>query len=109
MKSISEWQVEVHKNAKAHGFWEMPRSIGELLMLVTSELSEALEEIRNGNHVWEVNYTADCKPKGFPIELADAVLRILDLCEYLGLNLEQAMIDKHKYNLTRPYKHGKKF
>ena len=109
MKSISEWQVEVHNNAKAHGFWQKPRSIGELLMLTTSELSEALNEIRNGNHVWEVTFSADGKPEGFPIELADAVLRIMDMCEYLGLNLEQAMIDKHKYNLTRPYKHGKQF
>ena len=108
MKTISELQVEVHENAKAHGWWETPPTPIELLMLIVSELSEALEELRHGSKVTEVYFANDGKPEGFLIELADVVLRIMDLCEYYKLNLERACIDKHKYNLSRPYKHGGK-
>ena len=48
------------------------------------------------------------KPEGFNIEMADAVIRIADLMEALGLNLEAAIKLKHNYNKTRPYRHGGK-
>ncbi len=35
-----------HQNAKDKGFWDKERNIGELLMLITSELAEALEAHR---------------------------------------------------------------
>lgn len=49
------------------------------------------------------------KPEGFMVELADAVIRIGDLSFLLGGDLEAAIAEKHEYNRTRPYKHGKKF
>lgn len=39
----------IHQTAADHGFWDKPRNLGEMLMLVTSELAEALEEDRAGN------------------------------------------------------------
>ena len=42
------------------------------------------------------------------VELADTVIRIADLCEALELDLENAIRQKHEFNKTRPYKHGKK-
>lgn len=107
MKSITNWQKEVHENAKAHGWWENPRTIGELLMLITSEVAEAFEEIRNGHDPNE-NYYKDGKMEGVPSELADIVIRVMDLCEYYGIDLEKAIAEKHEYNKTRPYKHGGK-
>ena len=107
MKSIAELQVEVHENAKAHGWWENPRTIGELLMLITSEVTEAFVEVRNGHEVNETYYK-DGKMEGVPSELADIVIRVMDLCEYYGIDLESAIVEKHRYNLARPYKHGGK-
>lgn len=107
-KTISEWTKEVHENAKAHGWWENPRREGELLMLVTSEVAEAFEEIRNGHAMTETYYSEDGKMEGVPSELADIVIRIMDLCGYYGVDLEAAIAEKHAYNVTRPFKHGGK-
>lgn len=84
-------------------------------MLVVSELSEALEEIRVGN--WDTSYElkegapfdAIAKPVGFPSELADAIIRILDITAAHGIDIERIVAEKMTYNESRPYKHGKKF
>lgn len=39
---------DINRTAKEHGFWEADRNVGEMLMLVTSELAEAMEEHRAG-------------------------------------------------------------
>lgn len=106
--SIKELQKEVHENAKAHGWWETPPKIGELLMLITTEVSEAFEEVRKGKEINETYYADNGKMEGVPSELADIVIRVMDLCEHYGIDLEKAIIEKHEYNKTRPYKHGGK-
>lgn len=97
--------AKAHENAVKHGFWEPPLSFGTAIALIHSELSEALEEERNGNpDVWFACNESDnfictpqdeteclmygkeslCKyrsrkPEGVAVELADAVIRIADL------------------------------
>lgn len=48
------------------------------------------------------------KPEGIPIELADAIIRILDYCGYAGIDIDAAISQKHEYNKSRPYRHGGK-
>ena len=122
--------AQVHKNAVEHGFYEVVPSIPERLMLVVGELAEALEEYRNDtptryvvrqepdpesaigcrvNWITEpMLWEKDEKPEGIASELADAVLRIMDICAEQGIDLGQMIAIKHKYNKTRPYKHGGK-
>lgn len=49
------------------------------------------------------------KPEGVAVELADAVIRIADLCGHLGIDLDAVIAEKMAYNAGRPYKHGKRF
>ena len=98
---------EAHENAAKHGFWDVPMEFGTAIALIHSELSEALEEVRAGREaVW---HTESGKPEGYAIELADAVIRIADLCGHLNIDLRAAIAEKMEYNMSRPYKHGKQF
>lgn len=111
---INELVQAIHANAVNHGFWDPAPSFGELVALCHSELSEALEEFRKGRRPNEeylsvfVDATDPAKPEGIPSELADTVIRIMDMCAYYGIDLEAAILEKHEYNKTRPYKHGGK-
>lgn len=55
-----------------------------------------------------VEYEKDGKPEGVVVELADAVIRIFHLAGLLGLDLENAVLNKMRYNETREYRHGGK-
>lgn len=107
---LNEFAKEVHKNAVDHGWWEEKRSFGDIISLCHSELSEALEEHRNGRGPREIyfNDSKPDKPEGVPTELADVIIRILDYCVREGVDIEYALKLKHEYNKSRPYRHGGK-
>lgn len=105
IESVDKVSQKIHHLAKSNGFWDNERNDGEIIALIHSELSEALEGIRHG-----------CPPddklnnrSSVEVELADAVIRIMDYCYAKGFDLGGAILDKHAYNRTRPYKHGKEF
>lgn len=112
MSGIREWVVVCHELARSKGWWPqigraaIISSIPEKLALIHSEISEALEEYRNGTaYVYEGD---NGKPEGLAVELADAVIRIFDLAGALEIDLEEAIRAKHRYNATRPQRHGGK-
>lgn len=187
--SYTDLAIRINKTAVEHGFWESERNLGEMLMLAVSELSEALEEHRDGNPPLWYRHASDCrsstgqtftvlsgccnaKPEGAAVEIADCLIRCLDTlhhywqenfdewidaertwlqhyslvsgkenfgdklfiivteltasykhtqrlcrvvvyCEYLieqfGFEVEKLLLEKMKYNDSRPYKHGKAY
>jgi NTP pyrophosphatase (non-canonical NTP hydrolase) len=111
--SIKDIVATAHACAVAKGWWDGPmsemRSFPALIALIHSEASEALEEFRNGHELTDIYHTPDSeKPEGIPIELADIIIRIADLCGSSGIDLEGAIRQKMAYNATRPRRHGGK-
>lgn len=112
---FGELAKQMHEIAKDHGFWELPRNFGEMLALVHSELSEALEAHRSRKPAFYLeaqSYGPD-KPEGTLIELIDAVIRLgdmmADIAEREGLDIDHCMRLKMLYNESRPHKHGKRY
>lgn len=98
---LNELAKEAHQIAVDHGFWDHEPTFGELIALMHSELSEALEEYRAGRGmVWhkveeiKARYPGESdvklvshKPEGIAVELADCIIRILDWARHEGVEV----------------------
>lgn len=105
---VAAWRTlaqAVHDNARNKGFWDHERNDGEAIALIHSELSEALEALRKGNPPDDKVPTYS----GAEAELADVVIRIMDLAEGRGWRVAEALVAKMRYNETRERLHGKEF
>jgi len=77
------------------------------LALITTEVAEAIEVIRDGRKFADTWYDGD-KPQGLTSELADIVIRTLDLANMLNLDITSMVREKTEFNATRGHKHGGK-
>lgn len=109
---IKSWQKLIYAWAKRKGWWEgydaSPEHVASKLCLIHSEVSEALEEVREGRMDTWYNKDKDNKPEGFASELADITIRIMDLASAHGIDLDREIAIKMEYNESRPRKHGGK-
>jgi len=109
--TIGQMVIACHDYAKRQGFWKASHNIGEKLMLIVTELAEAMESYRSGTIYFPTEDDTReqflQRRENFEEELADTVIRICDLAGYLKMDLQAAIEKKMAHNETRPYMHGK--
>lgn len=118
--ALSKIAALIHQYNSEKGFWEdweavhqdspSPEKLRfqqllliEKMDLAHGELSEALEALRDGDpqdrHLPQY--------KAFDVEIADALIRILDLIDVRRVDIAHVVAEKVMYNRNRPHKHGK--
>jgi NTP pyrophosphatase (non-canonical NTP hydrolase) len=136
VRGLNALRDAAYENAKAHGFHEVKRTVGDAIMLIVTEAGEAFEAYREGAPVNEMRYECkhpkgDCgedrsrrcpdergvldsnhgslhKPVGVPSEIADIIIRCLDFSGEHGIDIESAVLEKMAFNKSRPFRHGNK-
>lgn len=126
MPTLNEISDKAHDNSKAKGFWTHatlgvipgpvyhvpsadpndgpktvynPSIVPEKLMLIVTEVAEAMEAFRDEN-IYEDHGLAE--------ELADIIVRVGDLAAYYNIDLDAVVEEKVKKNAKRPAGHGRK-
>lgn len=115
---LTEMAREVHRVAKEKGWYDQPETTHQFIMRsvanIHGEASELWEAERKGH------CDADCDKAikmreicVMPLtcleeELADIIIRTLDVAAHLGVNIGACVASKHAYNQTREYRHGGK-
>jgi NTP pyrophosphatase (non-canonical NTP hydrolase) len=128
-ENLTEFSKDIHQGNVKRGFYDDPKEIGTVLMLIVTELAEAMESYRANNRLgagklesiqWNSNLNEDFTEEDinqfklvvkdtFEDEIADTIIRLFDLCGWLNIDIHRHIMLKLKYNSTRPYKHGKAF
>ena len=109
--NITNWVKVCHRTAQDKGLWETDRSFPAVCAMIHAEVSEAVEEwCVTGDPGIKIVSTGLVmgKPIGVPVELADILIRVFDAAGHYGIDLEEALRQKVKFNETRPHRHGDK-
>lgn len=130
MINLNKLCKDIHEANKLRGFNEANENCGQTLMLIVSELSEALEADRKGRYADLKTYEACTQADDilasdsdaylrsefersikdtFEDEITDAIIRLFSYCGALNIDLEKHMELKLHYNAGREFKHGKKY
>ena len=100
---LNEWSRRCHQASVDGGWWNdlttgqwKDRNVGEMMMLMVSELAEGFEGIRKAKMDDHLPHRTSIE-----VELADLLIRVFDFAGYHQLDLDGAVREKMAYNKTR--------
>lgn len=136
MHNLNGLALGIYIGNKFRGFDASKANIGQTLMLIVTELAEAMEAHRNNSFVnWikfdaqlasdkctynDIDLDSERMPQAkrafennvkdtFEDEIADSIIRLFDLCGALDIDIEKHIKLKLQFNSTREFKHGKQY
>ena len=100
---LNEMAKEAYMQSFKNGFYDVNVSTDVnmvllKLLLINGEVAEATEVLRK-----------DQGNDRLHEELADIMIRLLDLMGYTRMDVDTVITKKMEYNKTRPYRHGRQF
>lgn len=119
-ETLEDWQIVIHQWAIGKGWWDKLKSrpitevIADKGINIHGEISELWESARAGTLDAPCDKAEKMEQNGCKVltcaeeELADIFIRLADLAGFMEIDLKTAVEQKHKFNITRPYRHGNK-
>ena len=109
LATVSDLQSEAWLVAESKGFHDGYRGDGRddtllRLCLVHTEVSEAAQEVKR--HWPASGSPTDAQRAEFGLEVADAVIRLLDICGCVGVDLARCIRTKMAINAIRPHRYN---
>jgi len=84
-----------------------PSNVERKLLMAVGEICEAQEELRDGREIDKIYFSEGGKPEGFPVEIVDAIMRLMDVAYANSIDLDATFKLKLAFNKSRPLKHGR--
>ena len=124
--NLTELSQRIHAGNVERGFYEHPATFPDRCMLIVSEIAEAVEAHRNGRTTEHGDVDQACRMAALEMapvvgffkdkvkdtvedEIADAIIRLLDLSGYMNIDIDAHVAAKLSYNATRGIRHGKAY
>ncbi len=107
---LNQLRDTIHELAKEKGWYDQPETEGQFIARFVANTHGELSELWEAHRKGQLNQPCDKDADLTCIEeeMADIIIRTLDACGRLGVDVDRAVTLKHIFNTSRPYRHGNK-